>query len=245
MLKKFLKKVSVIIMTFSIFSLLGCSDMDKNQAADVESLLKEKYGREFKVRSIGGRYGTGGTQTVTTYVHPADDESLSFKAVMNKDGELVADGLIPRVVSNSLNQVLKQELDKDGIDSETITVIMDADSSSETNLGITVEEYVTTYKPGYFSGDMIVKNTPGLTAEQFEQALTAVYKAGLDTTYQVMIHVIAEDEYETVRKNFTKAAEVSNAWFADYNVVNEMKVFIDSKGYHIFQADSGSSKAGE
>ncbi|MBY0099158.1 hypothetical protein [Mesobacillus maritimus] len=246
MVKNLRKKVSGILMAVSIFSLLGCSDSDKNQAADVENLLEDKYGQEFTVRSIGGRYGTATNDTVTTYVHPADNEKISFKAVMSKDGELVADSYIPRIISHSLNQILKQELQATGIESETLAVIMKANSSAEKNPDITLEEYVKTYKPGYFSADMIVKETPDLKAEQFEHALQAVYQAGLNTTFQVQIHVIAEDEYEKVSAEYQQLAEVSDTWFSDYNVVNEMKVYIDEKGFHVFEAGSnGSNEDGE
>lgn len=235
MMNKFLKKVSGIVMAVSIFSLLGCSDMDKNQAEDVQNLLKEKYGQEFTVRSIGGRYGTATNDTVTTYVHPTDNESLSFKAVMNKSGELVADSYIPRIISDSLNQTLQQDLEAEGIESETIAVIMKADSSAEKNPEITLEEYVKTYKPAYFSADMIVKETADLTPERFEKALQSVYQAGSDTNFQVHVHVIAEADYEEVSAEYQQLAEVSDSWFIDYNVVDEIKVYIDKEGFHVLE----------
>jgi hypothetical protein len=232
---KMFKKMSCFILLVLIFSLLGCSYLDKNQAAEVEHLLVEKYGQEFKVKHIGGRYGTASNNTVTTYVHPTDNKSLMFKAVMSKDGKLVADSYIPRIISDSLNQVLKQELQAAGIESETLTVVMKANSSAENNPDITLAEYVKTYKPGYFSADMIVKETPNLAVEQFEKALQSVYQAGQNTTFQVHIHVIAKEEYDTVSAEYQQLTEVSDSWFNDYNVVDEMKVYIDEQGYHIFQ----------
>ncbi|WP_404330067.1 hypothetical protein [Mesobacillus maritimus] len=236
MVRNILKNISWTFIVILMISLLGCTISDKNQAVEVEQLLEEKYGQEFTVRSIGGRYGTASNDTVTTYVHPAENEGISFKAVMTKDGELMADSYIPRIISDSLNQVLRQELQSEGIESKTMAVIMKADSSAEKNPDITLEKYVKTYKPGYFSADMIVKETPNFTAEQFEQALQSVYQAGLHTNFQVHIHVIAVEEYETVSAEFQQLAEVSDSWFTNYNVVDEMKVYIDDKGYHILQA---------
>jgi hypothetical protein len=66
-------------------SLLGCSAIDKEQAVDVENELRKKYHQEFKVTHIGGRYRTATNYTVTTYVHPADQEELVFKAITNKE----------------------------------------------------------------------------------------------------------------------------------------------------------------
>jgi len=52
MLRKLLKKVSVAVMAVSIFSLIGCSAIDQQQAADVEKLLHEKYDQKFKATHI-------------------------------------------------------------------------------------------------------------------------------------------------------------------------------------------------
>jgi hypothetical protein len=225
-------------MVVSIISLLGCNDIDKKQAADVENLLKEKYGQEFTVRSIGGRYGTANNDTVTTYVHPTNHESLLFKAIMTKDGKLVADSYIPRIISDSLNQVLQQELQNEGIESETFTFVMQADSSKESNPDISLEEYVTTYKPGYFSAHMIVKENANVTGENFEEALSAVYQAGLKTTFQVGIRVIAADEYEEALTEYKQLPEVTSSWFRNYNVIEEIDAVVDGNGYHFLTAGS-------
>lgn len=239
MLKKILKKASVVVMAVSIFSLIGCGDMDKQQAADVEKLLQKKYDQEFKATHIGGRYGTANNDTVTTYVHPVENENLVIKAVMDKNGELESDNYISRLISDSLNQILKKELGAAGIESESNTVVMDADSSSETNPDISLEEYVNKYKPRYFSADMIVKETNNVSPETFEKALQEVYKAGLNTTFQVNIHVISKDDYEACLKKFLELSEISDSMYVDFEVVDEMKLFIDSEGFHIHQAGKG------
>lgn len=196
MSRKVLKNMILIFMVVSIISLLGCSDKDKEQATDVEKELQKKYKQEFKVTHIGGRYGTATNDTVTTYVHPLNQEELVFKALTTKDGSLLSDSYIPSIISKSINQILKQELGTVGIESETFTFVMQADSSKETNPNISLPEYTTTYKPGYFSAHMIVKETANITGEKFEQALKAVYQTGLNTTFQVSIRVIAAKEYE-------------------------------------------------
>ncbi|MEH7355236.1 hypothetical protein V7150_16900 [Neobacillus drentensis] len=162
-----------------------------------------------------------------------------IRAVMNKNGDLVDDNYISRLISVSLNQILKKELATAGIESESNTVVMDVDSFSGTNPEISLEEYVKTYKPGYFSANMIVKEIPNVTAESFEKALQAVYKAGLDTTFQVAIRVISKDDYEACLKKFKSLSEISDSMYVDYKVVDEMKLFIDSEGFHVFQAGKG------
>jgi hypothetical protein len=236
MFKKFLIKVSVPVITISILSLLGCSDIETRKAEDVEKLLQEKYKKEFKVTHIGGGNGTEAKETeTTTYGHPFDNESLVIKAVVDKNGELVADNYNPRLISDSLNQVLKKELESAGIEGESNTLVMDADSFSESNTEISLDEFVKTYKPEYFSADMIVKETTNVTAESFEKALQAVYKAGLNTTFQVNIHVISKEDYQACLKKFKELSEISNSMYVDYEVVDEMKLYFDSEGFHIHQ----------
>lgn len=226
-------------MAISIFSLFGCSDIDKRQAGDVGKLLQEKYKKEFKVTHIGGSNGTEDKETVTTYGHPLDNESLVIRAVMDKNGKLVSDNYIQRLISDSLNQVLKKELESAGIESESNTVVMDTDNFSETNPEISLEEFVKTYRPRYFSADMIVKETSNITAESFEKALQSVYQAGLNTTFQVNIHVISKEDYEECLKKFKGLSEISNSMYVDYKVVDEIKLYIDSEGFHVHQAGEG------
>lgn len=245
MLNKIFKKVSGVFMAVSIFSLIGCSEIDQQQAADVEKLLQEKYDQEFTATHIGGRYGTAGNDTVTTYLHPADNKNAVFSAVTDKDGGLLSDSYIPRQISDQFNQMLKEDLASKGIESETFTFIMNNEtpSSSEANPEISLGDYVTAYKPEYFSGHMIVKESPDVSPEQFESALRAVYETGLKTDYQVGIRVIAADEYEKAAAEFKGLPEVSSSWFLDYNVVEEIDAVVDANGFNY--AEAGTAGEGE
>lgn len=220
--------------------LSGCQLVNQNQAEDIENLLKEKYQMEFKVTHIGGRYGNGGKGTVTGTAHPIDNKEISFRAVMSREGELVSDGYIPSLISEQINQLLKNELRKKGLEIESKTLIMKANSSTEIDSNITIEEYVMKYKPGYFSGDMIVKETSeDITPEDFDDALKVVYKEGSNTMSQFHIHIISKNDYENTLENFNNTSSyVSDAWFLDYDVVKEMKVWIDPKGFQILEEDN-------
>lgn len=244
MLKKLLKKVSAVVMTLSIFSLLGCSSIDQNQAEEMESLLQKKYGEEFEVTHIGGRWGTGTNDTVTTYVHPKKKKDVVFKAVMSKDGELIADGYIPGLISQDFNQIVESELSKEGIVSHTNTASVGANSSSETNTKITVKEYVKIYNPEYFAATMIVKEAADITPEKFEQAVQAAYKAGLNKPYQVKIYVIAKNDYEKCLENFKTEPDVTDAWYIDYDVVKKITAVVDGNGFN-YLIKKPSAKEGE
>ena len=244
MRKKVVKKIGVILMSISIFSLLGCSEVDQKQADHAVSLLEEKYSQKFVVTHIGERYGTATNDTITTIVHPEGKENLSFKTIMTKDGELIGDGYISRLISDQFNNILKKELESIGIESETFTLAMKTNSNGETDSSITIEEYVKKYQPGFFSAQAIVKDTGNVTGEQFEQALTRAYEAGSETIYQVQARVIPEEEYEKAREEFIKLTDVSSSWFLDYNVVDKIDVVADPNGYN-FRYSGGHSAIGD
>lgn len=210
--------------------------MNNSQAKEMENLLNEKYGIDFKVTHIGGRYGTANNDTVSTYAHPTDNERLSFKAVMYKNqGGLVSDGFIPRLMSNSINQILQKELQKQGIESESHTFMMGANSSSETNPDISLEEYLQKYQPEYLSGDLVVKHQPDMTPELFEDALQTLYSAIGNRYYQVRVYVISEDNYGECSENFRKTFDVSEQWFNDYGLVDKMQLIIDNEGFRVWK----------
>lgn len=238
MRKNLWKKVGVIFMAISIFSLLGCSEVDQKQADQAVSLLEEKYNQKFVVTHIGERYGTVTNDTITTIVHPEGKENLTFKTITSKDGKLVADGYTSALISDQFNEIMKQELEPLGIESETHTVSVKANSSTDTDTSITIGEYVDKYQPAYFSAHMIVKDTGDIKGEQFEQALLKAYEAGKENMYQIWIGIISEDEYEEAAKEYRKLTEVSSSVYEDYNYVDEMDAVADGNGYHfIFHSD--------
>ena len=227
-----MKKVRMLLSTFFLLSLLGCSSLNEKQAEQMVNLLEEKYEEEFVVTHIGQRYGTATNDTVTTYVHPKENENLSFKAIMTKDGQLVGDGYIPVLISDQFNDMMKSELEPLGIESETYTFIMKARSAGETDKSITIEEYVEKYQPAYFSAHMIVKDTGDVKGEQFEQALLKAYGAAQSTTYQIGIRIIPADEYDEAAKAYRKLSVVKDSWFSDYDLVDEIDAVADGNGYN-------------
>ncbi|OCA87674.1 hypothetical protein A8F94_07410 [Bacillus sp. FJAT-27225] len=232
------------MMLMSIFSLIGCNAIDESQAAVVEELLEKKYNQEFVSTAIGGRYGTANNDTVTTFLHPKGKEDLVFRAVMNKDRELISDTYIPRLISAEINEMLQSGLEKEGIESATHTYAMKANSAGETNPNITLGEYTQSYKPAYFSGHMIVKEKEGLTPEQFETAMKAVYETGNQTNFQIKIRVIAADEYEKALKDFKEEPDVTDTWFTDYDVVRYIVAAVDGNGFN-YREDGARASVGD
>ncbi|WP_068673707.1 hypothetical protein [Oceanobacillus sp. Castelsardo] len=235
-------------MAISIFSLLGCSEMDQKQADQAVSLVEEKYDQKFVATHIGERYGTATNDTITTILHPEGEESLAFKTITTKDGELIGDAYVPILISEKFNEIMKKELEPLGIESETYTFIMGTEQSSakETDTSISIGEYVDKYQPRYFSAHMIVKDTGDVKGEQFEQALLKAYQATNETMYQIGIRILPADEYEEAAKDYRTLPEVRDSWFRDYDLVDEIDAMADGNGYNfIHHSDPRYNKAGE
>lgn len=90
-----------ICIPMMILSIGGCSFMSEKpdflknesekQAEMAEQMLYERYGEEFVVESLGGRWGTATDYFYTCYVHPANNEELSFRADVSKDYTILHD----------------------------------------------------------------------------------------------------------------------------------------------------------
>lgn len=63
----------------------------EKQAEMAEQMLYEKYGEEFVVESLGGRWGAVTDYFYTCNVHPANNEELSFQATVSKDYTILED----------------------------------------------------------------------------------------------------------------------------------------------------------
>ena len=93
-----------------MFSLIGCSAINQEQADQAISFLEEKYKQKFVATHIGERYGTSTNDTITTILHPEGKEYVTFKVITTKDGELVADGYTGALISEQFNTIMKKEL---------------------------------------------------------------------------------------------------------------------------------------
>lgn len=115
--KTVLSMVLVIIIAIGGSGCMNIKlDLFKNQseiqAEKAEQMLYEKYGKEFVVDSLGGRWGTATDGYYTCNCHPVDNESLEFQAIINKDyssmedqyatkmGEKAMEDYILRAISN-------------------------------------------------------------------------------------------------------------------------------------------------
>ncbi|GMK42097.1 hypothetical protein PCCS19_51560 [Paenibacillus sp. CCS19] len=247
MINHFVQKVSVVaMMMVSVASLIGCSASNQERAEDALALLKSKYSQEFIVSPSGSHNVTSSKGMLSVVAQPADNDRIVFKAVLDKDGTLKSDTYISRIISGHMNELLKQELGAIGIESETYTYFADTNgkSGAETNPSITLAQYVQAYQPSYFSGFMIVKDTSDLSPDQFEKALTAVYKAASDRPYQVEVSVIASDQYEQAADSFARQPDITSGWFSDYKVLQKFDAVADEKGYH-YQITKAAQAAGD
>jgi hypothetical protein len=118
--KAFLSLVLVIIIAIGGSGCMNNKfDLFKSeseiQAEKAEELLYKKYGKEFVVDSLGGRWGTATDMFYTCACHPADDENFIFKATIAKDFSTLNDDYSKIIVQRNLTEGLEKELSDIGI----------------------------------------------------------------------------------------------------------------------------------
>lgn len=116
MIKAFRKVVLVVIAAAISMSFTACiRNPDSNNAEEITTLLEEKYGKEFGVKSIGNRLANDGADLLTAYCYPKDDEAIIFEAVMSVEKKLISDDYPVRIIEVETNKRIAQSFSQNGI----------------------------------------------------------------------------------------------------------------------------------
>ncbi|MEK9199593.1 hypothetical protein [Ureibacillus sp. FSL E2-3493] len=161
-------------MVATLLTLCGCSSLNETTSNKIETSLEDKYGFKFEVSSIGGRSRRGGSGTVQTYVYPQNDETLHFNAITTKEGEL-KDDYIGRIISENINEEIKGEMDGVELQTSTNMFYLSANDKEETNLDITLAEYVEKYSPRYITTSVVVKENSTITSTSFQLIMEKIH----------------------------------------------------------------------
>ncbi|WP_042459000.1 hypothetical protein [Neobacillus dielmonensis] len=106
----------------------------------------------------------------------------------------------------TINNIVKGYLESEGLDGETTIVTTKINESlydtyrAESNIDMSIRQYIEKYKPEYIITQMIVKDTGNITPETFKNVITNMYQETANTAYEARIYVIKEKDYEKVRK---------------------------------------------
>lgn len=193
--KAFLSLVLVIIIAIGGSGCMNNKfDLFKSeseiQAEKAEELLYKKYGKEFVVDSLGGRWGTATDMFYTCACHPADDENFIFKATIAKDFSTLNDDYGSIIVAKKLSEGLEKELSDVGI---TASVFVEFDSDT----GIYKETMDLDYKEivrlGFAPMVYAVIEVTDDCSEEVEQKIKELFN-GYPRSVFVRFYVVSESQ---------------------------------------------------
>ncbi|RNC99081.1 hypothetical protein [Lysinibacillus halotolerans] len=223
---------SVVIGIFML-SLFGCNAVDENQAQTVEELLEERYGIEFEVSAIGNRYGNGESFKLEAIANPLNNKNINFNVFLKKDGESVVDNFMARLISSKINKVLKEELNKIGVESESFILTNDKYLSVDiTDPNIEIADYVEQVGTEYFICYTIVKESENMDPLSFESALKTIFEYTANTKFNMNINVYPEESYDKLVKKFISLSSFGSSALNDFESIDEYKLVYDQEGFH-------------
>ncbi|WP_148037816.1 hypothetical protein [Lysinibacillus halotolerans] len=217
-------------MVATLLALCGCSSLNETTSNKIESSLEDKYGIKFEVSSIGGRSRRGGSGTVQTYVYPQNDETLHFNAITTKEGEL-KDDYIGRIISENINEEIKGEMDGVELQTSTNMFYLSANDKEETNLDITLAEYVEKYSPRYITTSVIVKENSTITSTSFQLIMEKIHSEIPEIVYYMNVFLISDKDYESFLEKPSSLSFFDKSNLKDYKILNEYRLYIDKDGF--------------
>lgn len=134
-------------------------DTTQKQAEMAEKMLYEKYGEEFVVESLGGRWGTATDGYYTCNCYPKNNENLKFQATIDKDYDSIDDEYATKIGEiNAANYIYEYCLKE--IDETACVLVQSGNTSIEShNPDLSVEEFLNNNKGYYVVYILVDENT--------------------------------------------------------------------------------------
>jgi hypothetical protein len=221
------KKAGVLIVTLSILNLLGCGYLDKDTAKTIEAKLHEKYGNSFAVTSIGNRYGTGSNDTVTAFCQSDEDDSFSFTVKMISDKTLLFDDYVERSVCTKISQMIEDSFVINSVKVFAFVSVFGGNKSESNDASITIDEYISSCNPSGFSADIILEDS--CISSNLNNAVITIYNSFVEikNRYPRLImgtelRFLPSSQFENCGKALMEEARISNTWFNDYEITQEI-----------------------
>ena len=213
-MKLLIKVIGVIIMGLSFFSVMACS-VDTGVTSKVESLLNEKYGEEFKSVKIGNRLNTG---TTTLYCCNINSEERLFEVVYNLDNADINDNYIKTMLNYDFADEFEAEMAKYDVDVACTVTSKSDDSSAETNVDMSLDEYIQKYNVKRLFVRAAVDETQ-INEQWCEDFIKGVID--LNNKYNTKINVIVfpmeSGKFNECQKDVIAEVEPGNDWYLDYS----------------------------
>jgi len=189
-----------------------------NQA---EAVLKEKYGTDFIATHIGDRFDS---DTARIYLHPAEEESLVFTALLAYDGS-VRDDFVSCMMLFRLKQDLLAHLSDAGINGD-VNCVFPRPVWDEADPGISPEKFLQKYAVDRVLVRLILAE--GTTGETVQDTLEE-YSRTCPLDLMVNGFVLGESGMEECRKIFSAYPSVSEDWIRKFGPTESFRLFV-SKG---------------
>ncbi len=213
-MKLLIKVIGVIIMGLSLFSVMACS-VDTGVTSKVESLLNEKYGEEFKSVKIGNRINTG---TTTLYCSKADSEDRLFEVVYNSANDEIEDKYIQTMVNYDFADEFESEMAKYDVEVVCTVTSKSDDSSAETNVDVSLDEYIQKYNVRRFFVRAAADESC-INEQWCEEFIKCVID--LNTKYNTKINVIVfpmeSGRFNECQNDVIAEVEPGNDWYLSYS----------------------------
>ncbi|CEE03260.1 MULTISPECIES: hypothetical protein [Bacillaceae] len=228
-----------LLMAILILSLTGCGSLNKMQAKQIEEKLSEMYdGEKFEVLALGNRFGTLTNDTVTAFVKSKKTDVV-FECQMNTDGEIVSNNYKGRLIETKIEVLLKENLKKQGITSESLLFIFGGKDITTLNLNMEPSDYISDYSPEYVSGYLVLKENENLSGDAFLNGLRKTHEDLLNTPLQVNVWIISKENYDDLIGEFTKLPDISNSWFEEKETISFLKLSITNDGLNMNESEIG------
>lgn len=123
--------------------------------------LREKYGEEFELSAIGGRWGTGSNTTFTVIAYPVNNPELLFQAEISKEGTFMYDRYIDKILCTELKGSITSQISFDA----SFFVSCTLRDIKMNNTSITVNEAFEEKKVSSLTICMVCTNDTELSAK--------------------------------------------------------------------------------
>jgi len=217
-----LKRIGRLLITLSILSLLGCSDVNEKTAKVIEEKLSKKYNESFEVQYIGERWGTKSNDTVTTYVK-ALESNILFTAEMDTS-ENIVENYPEMLLMNKFASVFNKAIEGQGLDASS-WIRIHPKQSVEITKDMTIEDYLEKSKSEYVHVEIVMKNDESITAEKLKTIVQQSYNQFNGPSISATYWIFNDDEYTKVNKTLKNVANIDPSDLESYDY--DSKVFVE------------------
>ncbi|MBD8026886.1 hypothetical protein H9636_09460 [Ureibacillus sp. Re31] len=223
-----LKRIGRLLITFSILSLLGCSDVNEKTAKIIEEKLSEKYNESFEVQYLGERWGTKSNDTVTTYVKALESDIL-FTAEMDTS-ENIVENYPEMLLLNKFESVFNKAIEDQGLDASS-WIRIHPKQSVEITKDMTIEDYLEKSKSEYVHVEIVMKNDESITAEKLKTIVQQSYNQFIGPSISATYWLFNDDEYKKVNETLAKVVNIVPSDLESYDYDSTVFVELTENGF--------------